>query len=374
MANATPTPRHRRPVHWSVISLLVVVLGVAGFVLVNMADTSSQHRLGEAMLTVALVAGPFLGAEALLAQPARTSRSQPRMGASLVGRDLSGLDLTGRYLRRRQMSAVRLSEADLADADLTETRLDDARLTKTNLAGAHLHRSSLKSAACFRADLRNADLTEADLRWANLKKADLRGACLVDADLRNADLRGTDLRDTDLRGASLAGARYSRSTRFAAALDAGELARLGMMRHADEPLGDDGPTTRRWANYRPAVRVAALAGVVALLTVGIPALLPDDPADEARVEGTSEERPYYRISGESAQASIRYIADDGTLTELVADLPVNLPTAASNDILSVEARSIDGAGINCQIHRDGRVVSQAESTGPAGVATCRFGS
>ena len=371
MSDSAPSTRDRRSSHWSIIALLVVLFGVVGFVTVTMATTSIQHTIGEVMLTVALVAGPFLWVEALLAQPVRSRTAGPDLGSNLAGRDLTGLDLTGRYLRRRQMSAVRLSDSDLQRADLTETRLDDARLTNTNLAAAHLHRSSLKSAACFRADLRGADLTEADLRWANLKQADMRGACLVDADLRNADLRGTDLRDTDLRGATLEGARYSGSTRFADALaDAGELARLGMMRHADEPHAEDAGGARRRAGYRPTARVATLAAVVALLTLGVPALVPDNPTDPARVEGASEERTYYRVTGDSDQARLSYVTAKGTNAELITSLPVSLPTDLAATDLSIRARSLDRGGIRCQIHHDGTVVSEAEAAGPAAVAVC----
>ncbi|MDH5237492.1 MAG: pentapeptide repeat-containing protein [Acidimicrobiia bacterium] len=373
MSGSPESPSSRRAVPWSVISLLVVILGVVGFATVTFAGSSVQHTIGEAMLTVALVSGPFLWAEALLTQPTRRRHREETIGADLAGRDLTGADLTGRYLRRREMSAVRLSEADLGRADLTEAHLDDARLTRTNLAGALLSRSSLKSAACFRADLRGADLTEADLRWANLKKADLRGSCLVDADLRNADLRGTDLRDTDLRGASLTGARYSRSTRFTEPLDqAGELARLGMIRHADEPAGEDPSPLRRWTTFRPALRIGALAAVVAALTLAIPAILPDDPGAEAHVEGASQDRPYYRVSGDAAEASVRYLGRDGRFTELVSDLPVSLPASEDTTILSIEAHSLDRGGVRCQIHHGGQVVSQAESNGTASAAECAF--
>ncbi|MDH3708230.1 MAG: pentapeptide repeat-containing protein [Acidimicrobiia bacterium] len=363
--------RQRRSSHWTLIALLVVLFGVAGFVTVTVATTSTQHTIGEVMLTVALVAGPFLWVEALLSQHGRTRPSGPDLGdASLAGRDLTGLDLTGRYLRRRQMAAVRLSEADLRGADLTESSLDDARLTNSNLAEAHLHRSSLKSAACFRADLRHADLTEADLRWANLKQADLRGACLVDTDLRNADLRGTDLRDTDLRGAALTGARYSRSTRFDAALaPADELARLGLMRHTDEPQGMP-PAASTRAGVRPVVRIAALTVMVAVVSLGIPALVPDDPDRDSVVGGVSQERTYYRVTGASQQARITYVAADGTEVALVSGLPVSLPTDADLASLSVRAESLDRGGIRCQIHRDGTIVSDAESTGPAALAVC----
>lgn len=367
-------PRRSHAVPWPVVAALVIVFGAAGYVTVTLAETSVQHTVGEAMLTVALVAGPFLGAEALVTASTRPRVRPVAMSSSLAGRDLGGVDLSGHYLRRRQMSAVRLSESDLHGADLTEARLDDARLTATDLSGSTLHRSSMKSAACFRADLRNADLSESDLRWANLKQADLREASLVDADLRNADLRGADLRDADLRGAALKGARYSRTTSFTGALGApNELARLGLIRHNDEPLAEPAGPLRPSITSRPAVRIGALAGVVAGLMLTVPALLPDDPTNGARVGGASETRTYYRVSGESNDAVVFYTNHDGAVAELVETLPMTIPVTVGTDGLSIDAHTLDGASISCEIHHGGAAVSEAQASGRQGVARCVHG-
>ncbi len=207
-----------RSASWPLVVLVVIIIGVGGFVLLQTADTEGQRTLGEAMLTAALVAGPFLIAEVLLNNTdGHRHQAVPMLrSGDLAGQQLTEVDLSDRYLRRRSFASARLSDSDFSRADLSETTFDDARLTHAKLVDANLFDASLKSASCYQADFTNAILTNADLRWANLKQATLRRATLMDADLENADIRGADLTEADLRGINLRGARYSDTTRFPA--------------------------------------------------------------------------------------------------------------------------------------------------------------
>ncbi|NNE75211.1 MAG: pentapeptide repeat-containing protein [Acidimicrobiales bacterium] len=369
------------------MAIVMIAIGIAGVVLVRTATTSGQHTLGEALLTAALVAGPFLLTEALLNRPdgARGHQHSDTLRSNMSGRDLTHEDFADRYLRRRRFNSARLGEANFARADLSAAQFDDAHLTEANLTGANLRSASFKSSLCHGAVFRDAMMNEADFRWADLKAADLRGASLVDADLEFADVRGTDLRYTDIRGARLDNARFSDATLFPPELSSPEeLVRLGLKRHPDEIPAPTVPATpQRFRGTRTTLRAAmAVAGVVAVV-LAVPALVPNgevglEPTPRTRVSGVVVERPYYRLTGTSEEVAVTYRNRANELVErMVTALPTAIPVDTNRNVtnpepmaLDIMAETLDGGTIRCEIYVGGELVSQAGSAGAGGIATC----
>ncbi len=372
-----------RSASWPLVVLVVIIIGVAGFVLLQTADAAGQRTLGEAMLTAALVAGPFLIAEVLLNNnDGRRDHAvpMPRSG-DLAGQQLTDIDLSDRYLRRRSFASARLSDSDFSRADLSEATFDDARLTHAKLVDANLLGASLKSASCYQADFTNAILTNADLRWANLKHANLHQATLIDADLQNADIRGADLTNADLRGVNFQGARYSDTTCFPDNMaDEETFLRLGLCRHPDEITVDEPATgAPRYIGVKSLVRSAAVVGAAAVVVAGIQIALPnrvDVPAPgarTARVSGVVLERPYYRISGTAQNVSVLYRETaDSHVTKVFEQLPATIVVGPFTTAtpLDIAVESLDGGTVRCEIYVGGDVVSQAGSAGMGGIASC----
>ena len=375
-----PTPT--RSSSWAFVASIVIVLGITGFVSVSLATTEAQKTIGEAMLTAALVAGPFLWAEALLNadESKRDTTIQVAMSGDLSGKDLSNQDLSDRYLRRRNFTSARLHGTSLSGADLADGRFDDARLTEADLTNAILHRTSLKSACCVDANFAGAELHEADLRWSDLKRADLTNASLIDADLQNADLRGADLTGADLTGARFEGARFSKTTRLPQTLRSDqELEHHGLVRSADEAidLTEDAPHSG-WRSVRPTFRAAGVVTAVALVALAVPALLPaDEPTQQigpgTRVSGVVLERPYYRISGTADEVEISYRDADDQMVDIIAsELPVSLPVDATEagTHLDVTVSVLAGGTARCEIFVGGELAIQAGTAGVGGIASC----
>ena len=231
-------------------ALIVTTSGLAlsGVLLMLPWAPDRVSAIGSALLTGAVLAGVFAGAESSLDRrraareevaalrlrlslsstlegidmPGVSLRDAYLVGKNLSGANLTGADLSGARLRGADLTKARLDRANLDGCDLTGANLDGALLPDSSLVGAILNRASLVDADLTDANFigavcDNADFTRATLRRAYMSGANFRDATLVGASLRSArahadftgaDLTGADLTSTRFHGATLSGCRF----------------------------------------------------------------------------------------------------------------------------------------------------------------------
>ena len=346
---------------WPLAAGLVVAIGFVGLLLLTQGTVGRVQTIGQAMLTAALVAGPFLWAEWLVNRNYTQNSVSEVNQLALVGRDLRNQELDGRDLHGQVFVGCNLAHSRFSESGLVESVFDKADMRHVVARGADMTRASLRLTNCAFIDLRSAQLVAADLNQADLRNSDLRFALLCDADLRGADLRGADLRGADLDGAQLKNALYSDTTLWQGNMNL-EYVReeLGMVEVANDslPLDEDidlrpNPKTidvRR--GPRAAVGTAVLLAAAAAIMV--PRIAGPEVID-ARVSGVSLEKPFVELTGTSDQVRVEISVDGEVIQQFKArELPVTVALA--------------------DLQRDDEVVVRVENLDPdSGDATCRLG-
>ena len=129
-----------------------------------------------------------------------------RIGASLVGANLSRAILV-----MANLEGVNLREANLTGANLSGAKLGGANLWDANLSRANLSEASLNEANLSEAILIMANLSEANLSGTNLSEANVVGANLTSACLEGANLSGANLTWAILKGAQVTDEQLARA-------------------------------------------------------------------------------------------------------------------------------------------------------------------
>lgn len=344
---------------WPLAAGLVVVTGLVGVLLLTQGTRGRVQTIGEALLTAALVAGPFLWAEWMVNRhESKPMQPEHNHRMALVGRDLRHQELDGRDLSSRVFIGCNLSHSRLSESGLVEAVFDRADLRYVVARGADMTRASLRRANCAHIDLRSAQLVGAQLNDADLRGADLRQSLLCDADLRGADLRGADLRGADLDGAQLRSALYSATTLWQGDMNlAAERDRHGMVDQADDSLPFEAKTTasnERTIDLRrgPRAMVAAAVLVAAVGAIAVPRII-DAGVPATQVSGVRLDQPFLKIEGQSDQIRVMIEVNDEIVQQFkTRDLPltVSLDTLKQNDNVVVTVENLATTGdISCEL-------------------------
>ncbi|MEE9416575.1 MAG: pentapeptide repeat-containing protein [Acidimicrobiales bacterium] len=346
---------------WPLAASIVIILGVIGLLLLTQKQNGQAQTIGEAMLTISLVTGPFLWAEWMVNRSdSSIDRTERDDQLALVGRDLRNRIFDSRELRQRVFVGCNLSNSQMNESDLTEAVFDRADLRHVVARGSNFTGASIRRANCSEIDLRSACLMTVNLRETDLRKADLRKAVFIDADLRGADLRGADLRGADLDGARLESALFSQSTLWQGDLNhPDEQFRRGLVEEADESLTIDegltptGPARSREPRNGPRAAVAAAVFVAAMAAVLVPRLISSQP-ESPRVSGVRLEQPFLRITGSSTQVRVMVEVEGQVVQQFkTRELPVTI--ALKN------------------LQPNNEVVAMVENLDPEGDASCELG-
>ncbi len=344
---------------WPLAAGLVVVAGLVGILLLTQGAEGRTQTIGEALLTAALVAGPFLWAEWMVNRhESSTPPPENDRRMALVGRDLRHQELDGRDLGGRVFVGCNLSHSRLSESGLVEAVFDRADLRYTVARGADMTRASLRRTNCAHMDLRSAQLVGAQLNEADLRGADLRQALLCDADLRGADLRGADLRGADLDGAQLRSALYSATTLWQGDMNLeAERDRHGMVDQADDSLPFEAiasTSERRTIDLRrgPRAMVAAAVVVAAIGAIAVPRLV-DTSVPATQVSGVRLDQPFLQVDGTSDQVRVLIEVNDEMVQQFkTRDLPtiVSLDNLSQNDNVIVTVENLaPSSTIRCEL-------------------------
>jgi uncharacterized protein YjbI with pentapeptide repeats len=151
--------RRQREKLFGGVVLVVVVLGVAGYVGFNYVPAPP---------------------------PTAQCEAKPAAGINWSNCNLVGLQAIKADLAKAQLSGANLLNANLFGATFNHANLAYANFTQANLSFAEMNHVQAKGANFVSADLTGANLSNADLSYANLRQAKLDNATLGGAKLDNA--------------------------------------------------------------------------------------------------------------------------------------------------------------------------------------------